>query len=238
MTTRIELTGDPQHPRCSLGRGLLVPRRLPSVHGTVRVALVASTALLLAGDEVRVEVHVADGLSLEVVETSGTVAYAMRGASARWDVTATVGSGASLVWGGLPFVVADGAHVHRSTELHLAAGAAAVLRESLVLGRSGQEGGLLESRSRARVSGRPLLAETLVLDPDARRDPVVLAGARCLDTVTSLGIRLPDGPGVLQLDGTGSIARRLVHELHESDLDDVLEVGRQLLMPWYARVQA
>ena len=235
MTTRIELTGDPQRPRCSLRGGLLVPRRLPSAEGTVRVALVASTALLLAGDEVRVEVQVADGLALEVVETAGTVAYAMRGASARWDVTATVGAGASLVWGGLPFVVADGAHVHRSTELRLADGATVLLRESLVLGRSGQEGGRLESRTRAWLSVRPVIAETLVLDPESRRDPVVLAGARCLDTVTVLGRRLPDGPGVLQLDGEGSIDRRLVGELHESRLGDTFELLRHPARPVAAR---
>lgn len=227
-TTGIEVGGDPERPRCSLGRGLLVPRQLPSEHGTVRVALVASTALLLAGDEVRVDVHVGDGLSLEVVETAGTVAYAMRGGSARWDVTATLGRDASLVWVGLPFVVADGADVDRSTQLHLADGATAVLRESMVLGRSGQAGGRLESRTRAWAGGRPVLSETLLIDARTRDDPVVLAGARCLDTVTALGLRLPDGPGVLQLDGAGSIARRLVDQLHESDLDAVLETGRQL----------
>jgi urease accessory protein len=235
MSTRIELSGDPRRPRCSLRGGLLVPRRLPSAEGTVRVALVASTALLLAGDEVRVEVSVADGLALEVVETAGTVAYAMRGASARWDVTVTVGVGASLVWGGLPLVVADGAHVHRSTELRLADGATVLLRESLVLGRSGQEGGRLESRTRAWLPDRPVLAETLVLDPQSRRDPVVLAGARCLDTVTLLGRRLPDGPGVLQLDGEGSVDRRLVQQLHESRLGDTFETLRHPARPVVAR---
>jgi urease accessory protein len=47
----------------------------------------------------------------------------------------------------------------------------------------------------------------------------VLAGARCVDTVTVLGRRLPDGPDVLQLDGPGSVARRLVDQLHHSGLD-------------------
>jgi urease accessory protein len=108
--------------------------------------------------------------------------------------------------------------VHRSTEIDLADGAVAVLRESLVLGRAGQDGGRLESRTRARIGGRPVLVESLVLDPAAQRDPAVLAGARCLDSVTSLGRRLPAGPGVLQLDRTGSVARRLVPQLHESGL--------------------
>jgi urease accessory protein len=219
VTTLIDVRGDPHRPSCALRGGLLVPRRLPSEHGTVRVALVASTALLLTGDHVTVEVRVAAGLRLEVVETAGTVAYAMPGGSARWDVRTEVGEAAVLTWGGLPFVVADGARVHRSTDVELDAGATAVLRESLVLGRSGQLGGFLESRSRFRLQGRPLLVETLRLDPDARRDPAVLAGARCVDTVTVLGRRLPDGPDVLQLDRTGSVARRLVRQLHDSRLE-------------------
>jgi urease accessory protein len=220
MTTRIEVGGSPDRPWCTLRGGPLVPRRLPDEHGAVRVALVASTALLLAGDRVAVSVSVGAGLRLEVLETAGTVAYAMRGGSARWDVRVEVAESAVLTWGALPFVVADGALVHRSSEVDLADGATAVLRESLVLGRTGQQGGVLESRSHYRLAERPLLVESLRLDRDARRDPAVLAGARCLDTVTVLGRRLPDGPDVLQLDGPGSVARRLVDQLHHSGLDE------------------
>jgi urease accessory protein len=225
MTTRIEVGGSRERPWCTLRGGPLVPRRLPDAHGVVRVALVASTALLLAGDRVVVEVSIAEGLSLEVLETAGTVAYAMRGGSASWDVRADVGESAALTWAALPFVVADGALVHRSSEVDLADGAIAVLRESLVLGRTGQQGGVLESRSRYRFSGRPILVESLRLDPDARRNPAVLAGSRCLDTVTVLGKRLPDAPEVLQLDGLGSIARRLVDQLHHSGLDDTFRIA-------------
>jgi len=64
---------------------------------------------------------------------------------------------------------------------------------------------------------------------------VVLAGARCLDTVTVLGRRLPDDPGVLQLDGAGSIARRLVGQLHESRLGDTFEALRHAIRPVAAR---
>jgi urease accessory protein len=220
MTTLIDVGGDPERPRCTLRSGLLVPRRLPGDQGTVRVALVASTALLLAGDRVTVEVSVTGGLRLEVLETAGTVAYAMRGASARWDVRASVGPSSCLTWAGLPFVVADGAVVHRATDLDLDETAVAVLRESLVLGRTGQRGGVVETVSRFRRSGRPLLVESLRLDPEARQDPAVLAGSRCLDTVTVLGSQLPDAAEVLQLDGPGSIARRLVDQLHDSGLDD------------------
>ena len=45
-------------------------------------------ALLLAGDAVEVQCHVADGLTLHLQETSGTVAYDMRGGSASWSFAA------------------------------------------------------------------------------------------------------------------------------------------------------
>ena len=58
-----------------------------------RVALVPEQAVLLAGDHVTVTVRVGAGSSLEIVEPGGTVAYAMRGRSARWDVTVEVEAG-------------------------------------------------------------------------------------------------------------------------------------------------
>ncbi len=228
MTTCIEVGGDPRRPRCDLRGGLLTPRLLPPRDGVVRVALVASTALLLAGDRVGVRVRVAPGHRLEIVETAGTVAYAMHGRSADWEVSVSLGPAASLVWAGQPMVVADGAEVRRTTEVDLDQGAVAVLREPLVLGRSGQHGGRLLARTRARHAGRPLLVESLRLDPDTRADPAVLGGARCVDTVTVLGARLPDGPGVLQLDGPGSLARSLVDHLHRSALDPVLGTARRV----------
>lgn len=180
----------------------------------VRVALVAAGALLLAGDEVRIEVVVAGAVRLEIVETAGTVAYGMRGGSARWDVDITLIDGASLEWYGEPFVVSADADVTRTTTIHLATGCTARLRESLILGRHGETGGALRTTTRAWLDDHPLLAEDL----DFRNTWAVLGTARCLDTVTTLGFRLPDDPETLQLEGPGSIARQLVHEQHQSTL--------------------
>ncbi|MCU1538160.1 MAG: Urease accessory protein UreH-like protein [Humibacillus sp.] len=193
----------------------LAPRRLPDVDGTVRVALVATQALLLAGDEVGVDVEVGDGIRLEVVETSGTVAYDMRGGRAGWHVDVGVASGASLVWSGLPFVVADGADVERHTRVALEPGAQALLRETLVLGRTGEAGGRLLSTLTARLGGRVLLTEETALDPVSRRDPALLGGARVLDVLTALGHRLTD-PAALQLEGEGSVLRWLGAATHAS----------------------
>ncbi|MBO3088744.1 urease accessory protein UreD [Cellulomonas dongxiuzhuiae] len=209
-------------PRVDLVGGLLTCRRLPDEEGTVRVALVATQALLLAGDDVRITVEVDEGLALEVVEVGGTVAYDMQGGAATWAVDVHLGAGALLVWDALPFVVATGADVHRTSRLALGEGARAVLRETFVLGRTGESGGHLTTTTRADLAGRPLLVETLTVDPAARADPALLGGARCLDTVTVLGARYdadaPAGGDVLQLDGPGTLVRTFGSDAHTGDL--------------------
>ncbi|RKT76771.1 UreD urease accessory protein [Terracoccus luteus] len=245
-------TGPGRPPRVRLAGAQLGARRLPDRHGRVRVALVATEALLLAGDDVRVEVTVGPGLLLEIVETAGTVAYDMRGGSARWDVTARVADRGGLAWAGLPFVVSDGADVTRTTTVTLEGSARATLRETVVLGRTGEQGGRLDTRLSSTIDGRPLLAEATLVDPDSRRDPALLGGSRCLDSVTTLGHRLSgadtsadarddtshssshtDGSGpapttarpatLLQLHGEGSVARWLGDDAHASPLTRLSE---------------
>ncbi|MDX6294308.1 MAG: urease accessory protein [Kribbellaceae bacterium] len=221
MLTRIEVVADPVRDRCVLTTGLLSPRRLSAPAGIVRVALVAASALLLAGDHVRIEVVVHGQARLEIVEPAGTVAYAMRGGSSRWDVDITLTAGATLTWHGEPFVVAEGADVTRSTRVTLSADCWAALRESLVLGRHGEDGGTLRTSMRVHRGDDLLLAEDLDLSPRARTSWAVLGRARCLDAVTTLGSRLPESDHTLQLEGIGSIARRLIDEQHQSDLAKV-----------------
>jgi urease accessory protein len=221
MLTRIEVVADPVRDRCVLVTGLLSPRRLPAPNGTVRIALVAAGALLLAGDHVRIEVVVQGAVRVEIIETAGTVAYSMRGGSSSWDVDLSLTDGATLTWHGEPFVVSADAAVSRSTVLTMDADCSLALRESLVLGRHGEEGGDLRTVLRATVAGKLVLAEDLDLSASARRSWAILGTARCLDTVTTLGFRLPDSERALQLEAVGSIARRLVADHHESDLGKV-----------------
>jgi urease accessory protein len=219
MPTRIEVLADPVRDRCLLTTDHLSPRQLPGADGVVRVALVAAGALLLAGDDVRIEIAVSGDVRLEIVETAGTVAYGMRGGSARWDIDIRLTDGASLQWYAEPFVVSADAEVTRTTTARLATGCTAHLRESLVLGRHGETGGILRTATRAWLGENLLLAEDLDLSPETRTGWAVLGTNRCLDTVTTLGFRLPDDPQTLQLEGPGSIARRLVHEQHQSTLN-------------------
>ncbi|MBD5786650.1 urease accessory protein UreD [Cellulosimicrobium terreum] len=216
-TTRVEVHASAGRVRLDLCPGALSPRVLSTGPGVARVALVATRALLLGGDDVRVEVVVGDGVELELVEVSGTVAYNGRGRPASWEVDVRVDDDGLLVWDALPFVVAEGADVERRTDVRLGAGAVALLRETLVLGRTGEDGGRLRSRTRADLSapGRPggrdtadrsreLFVEDLDLGAD-RGLPGILGDARVVDSALLLGARPPavrTGPAASGVRGT------------------------------------
>ncbi len=177
------------------------PRILGAVGGLARVALVQSRASLLAGDRVGVAVDVEAGCALEIVELGATVAHHARGgAGARIDVLVRLGRDARLVWLGEPLIAAGGCDVRCSTRVELAAGAAALLGEALVLGRAGEEPGRARVHSRIELEGRPVLDETLDTDPAWRwRSDVVAGRGRLIAALTLAGLRDGDPPaGVFQ----------------------------------------
>lgn len=206
------------------GRGHIGVRVLSAVPDRVRIALVAEGGLLVAGDDIGLGMRVGPGLVLDVVEPAGTVAYDMRGGHARWCVEVDVGSAARLVWRAEPFVVATGASVNRSVTVRLRDGGVAVLRETLVLGRVAESGGVLRQRFRVDLDGDPLLAEDLDAD-GARPRTGVLGGHRVLDAVSVLGDRatgVPTPPGVhrLELDRPGTLLRYIGDAVHSSPLEE------------------
>ena len=85
--------------------------------------------------------------------------------------------------------------------LALAGAARCVLRETLVLGRQGEAGGWLRSRTEAYRDGRPIWLEEHDLDPDGIRNlPGLLGPARVIDSLVSLGPppeAVPRRPGEL-----------------------------------------
>lgn len=183
-----------------------------------RVALVPEQAVLLADDHVTVSVRVAAGCSLEIVEPGGTVAYAMRGGAARWDVDIEVEDGGRLVWRGEPFVVAEGADVARSLVVGLGTDAALSLRETLVLGRTGEGPGRLLTSTEVCRSGVPILVEAL-------DSAVGLGGRRVLDQLLHLGDvgdgACDDAEDVLALESGGHLHRWLGQASHASPLGSV-----------------
>ncbi|HCB03508.1 MAG TPA: urease accessory protein UreD [Nocardioides sp.] len=174
-----------------------------------RVALVPEQAVLLAGDHVTVEVRVAPGATLELVEPGGTVAYAMRGARARWDVTVEVGAGGTLVWEAEPFVVAEGADVVRTLSVTTYGDARVRLRETLVLGRTGEGPGLLRTRTDVTRDDRFVLVEEFDSGTGLGRH-------RVLDQRLHLGGG--GGEDAMVLESGDQLERWLGSELHQSPL--------------------
>jgi urease accessory protein len=210
--------------------GLLRPQVVLDRPDHARIGLVATTALLLGGDEVEVEVRVGPEASLELFDVAGTVAYHGRGQSASWRVAIVVENGACLNYCGTPFVVSNGADVVRSLELDLDSTARVRLRETVVLGRSGQLGGRLRSRTAITVGGRPALLEDQLLDPSGiRMSPGMLGSHRVIDTVLAVGgeavgkevpALLPGGAVRFGLvGGVGSLTRYLGADVADSPLE-------------------
>ncbi|NMO00107.1 urease accessory protein UreD [Gordonia sp. TBRC 11910] len=220
QVTRVAIRAGEQVAAVELVAGLIVPRLISRTASSAEVALVAGGALLLGGDRVDIEITVGAGCRLELADVGGTVAYDAQGDPSSWSVRIVVDDTASLYWHGLPMVVADGADVERSTRMALAPNAHAVLRETVVLGRSGEVGGRLRTRTDVERGGVPVVVESVEVRP-GRREPGVLGAHRVLDTVLAVGFRPPVGAADLRLEQPGALARFLGSQTHRSELDEV-----------------
>ena len=179
-------------------------RVVPGREGWARVVLVQTIAGPLGGDRVAIEVDVGAGAALEVTGNAATLAFPAA-APARQEVRLRVAG--RIAWLPQPLILAAGCDLEASLELELAAGAGAVTRELVVLGRHGEEAGRYRSRLRAELDGAPLLHDEVRLPNDS---PVTLDGARAYGTLALLG-REPRGvdPDELVLAGPGRVLRAL-----------------------------
>ncbi|KQQ08247.1 urease accessory protein UreD [Rathayibacter sp. Leaf296] len=208
-------------------QGLLSPRIVSRTATGAHVALVANGALLLGGDRVDIVVDVGPGCALELSDIGGTVTYDGRGATSTWNVDLAIGVGGRLRWHTLPFVVADGADVVRRCHARMEAGAGLSLRDTLVLGRSGERGGRMRTTTIIEDPAGPVLHETLAVDGRSP-EPGVLGRHRVLDTVTLLGRPAPEWPEArpenatrTTLDTGGAVFRAFGASTHDADLADV-----------------
>jgi urease accessory protein len=229
-TTIVEVSAGTDRARVTLRAGTIVPRLISRDRTAARVALVAGGALLLGGDAIDLRIVVGTGCSLELEDIGGTVAYDGAGQRATWDATVSVGDGASVAWHSLPFVVADGADVGRRTSIRLGAGASALLRETVVLGRTGERGGLVQMSTEVHDAAGPILVEELVLDGHAPV-PGVVGAHRVVDAVMCFGRAAAAADtdvvtagtrrvAVLSPERGGVLVRGLGAEAHLTDLAD------------------
>jgi urease accessory protein len=194
------------------GGELVLPRPLPHVGSTARVALVQAAATLLRGDRIELRISVGEGAALELIDIAALVAHDVRdGSPARLDVEVELGAGATFTWDARPLVLRAGCAVERTVALELAAGAVALWRDTIVF-----DGGLLRTRTAVDRAGLPLHHEALDgHDAALLRSPAVLGEHRVLDAVAIYGSR-GQGPGVMQLAGPGSLLLTLASEAAES----------------------
>lgn len=196
------------------GCGLLRPRALSADDDVACVALVQTAASLLAGDHVVIDVRCRPGARLRLVDVAALLAHDGRGGErAELEVHLDVGAGARLEWDAQPLVLSAGSLVRRTTAVTLGRGAAALLRDTLVLGRAGELAGHLATSSDVRLDGRPLHADALDTgDVGLVRSPVVLGGAKVLDTLALYGARADD-PHAFQLAREGTLRQELAPSL-------------------------
>jgi urease accessory protein len=187
-------------------------RVVPGRSGWARVALVQTLAGPLAGDHVCVEVEVGPGAALEVFAAAATVALPMD-EPAGYELRVRLESGARLAWLPEPIVLAAGCDLRTTVDIELAAGAVALLREVVVLGRHGEPPGRLSGRVRAELDGTPLLHEATEIGEGAG-SPAVLDGARVVGSLALLGLDAPapGATGVLALARPGAVARALARD--------------------------
>jgi urease accessory protein len=188
------------------------PRILASDGGLARVVLVQSRASLLSGDAVGVRIEVGRGAGLEIVELGATIANNVRGGPpARVRVTVVLAEQARLVWLAAPLIASAGCWVQRRVRVDVAAGGRALLGESIVLGRHGEEPGRVSSRTRITLDGLPLVDETMATEPAwLLRSAVVAGEAQLIEGLTLAGVRDVNPPaGAFQAHGPATLWRGL-----------------------------
>jgi urease accessory protein len=154
----------------------LILRRTPDA-----VYLVGGAAGPLGGDVLELRIDVRAGATLRLRAVAASVALPGRdGRESVLEVTATVAAGARLEFLPEPTVAAAGARHRTEMRVRLAAGAALVLRDEVILGRHGERGGSCRTRLHVDLAGRPLLRHELDVSgtDQASLGPAVLAGHR------------------------------------------------------------
>jgi urease accessory protein len=195
----------------------IAPRPVWAAEGQARVALVGISMMMLAGDDVRIDVTVGAGVTLELVEPAALVAHRADGRPCSWSMRVAVREGGSFLYQGAPLIAADGASIDRAMEVDLASDARALLRETLVLGRVGERGGEIRSTTRLRDDEGEVLTERLDAGTDASRLPGILGASRVVDSVIAVGwrplaVRADPTTTSLELEGPGRVVRGLASD--------------------------
>jgi urease accessory protein len=160
------------------------------------VYLVSAAGGPVGGDVLELRIEVLAGAALRLRTVAASVALpGVDGTESVLAVHASVARGGVLEYVPEPMVVADGARHTTDIRVDLAAGAALVLRDEIILGRHGERGGACRTRLRCDYDGRPLLRHDVAVDgtDEVSLGPAVLARHRAYGTV----LRAGESPGAV-----------------------------------------
>jgi len=165
--------------------------RFPNATGSELEAVLVNTAGgMTGGDRFEIDVAAGAGARLMVGTTAAEKIYRSLGPATSVAVRLAACAGATLRWLPQETILFDRARLDRRIEVDLDAGAALVLAEAVVLGRTAMgervEQGELVDRWRVRIGGKLAFAESVCLggriaEKVSRR--AVAAGGRALATV-------------------------------------------------------
>ncbi len=189
-------------------------RPLAPIGALARVAVVQTSACLVAGDDVATEVRVGPGASLEIVELSATLAHPVPAArpSIRQVMRVDVGAGGRLLWLAQPLVLAAHTRLQRRLDVATATGARVLLRDTVVFGRHDEGPGAATTRVRITRDGGAVLDDAVATaDQAVLRSPAVAGAARVLASLTLVGVGAPEPlpTGALRLGAQDTTLRCL-----------------------------
>lgn len=187
-------------PHIECAGGLAARRTEPDA-----VHLLSAAATPLGGDVISVRIVVEAGARLRVRSVAASVALPGAGSVVShsfWDLEVS----GELDLDPQPTVVAGGARHHTSTRLRVGGTATARVRESVQIGRTGEDQGFWTSALHADVDGTPLLRHRVELGAGSVADDELGTPLACVSE-----LRYPetgfDSPGtVLELAGGGSLS--------------------------------
>ncbi len=201
---------------------------------------VGSAATPVGEDDISVHVTVGEGAAATVRSVAASVIYAGRGAGTRLRTTVDVAPGATLRWQPDPVIVTARARHRSHTVVHAADGAAVLLDELVVMGRSDEVPGAFRAGLELRRDGATVSLTSFDTSTPGFAGPGGTAGAKVVGTrvvVDPLDALAPPAPTpaprvdrttvVLRPEGGGAIATTLADDpvSASAQLDAVLVLG-------------
>ena len=144
----------------------------------------------LGGDQLRLDVHVAAGARLTIRSVAAMIVLPGHGPSSL-HVAVRVDEGGHLDWCPEPLVSVIGSRHHQRAEIDAAQGATLRWNERLVLGRSDEPSGGVETGLRVERDATALFHQDLRVgdpdEPETWRNPAVIGDGRAVGTELRVG---------------------------------------------------